>query len=111
MSKSKLNKRQLKKISKLAMDAVVNFQGVGNLPEFSFCKESGEHFFWYSTYFGECDESTSSETLSHFFANEWDFMTGALFEDERNPSHRYPDEYYSLSFANRIHYMAKYLEG
>ena len=111
MSKSKLNKRQLKKISKIAMLAVIDYNDIVELSDFGFCKEDGIYFRYSSDWYGECNEETSIDILSLDFANEWDFMTGALFEEEWDPSHRYLHEYYSISFANRVHYMIKFLEG
>lgn len=111
MSKSKLNRRQLKKISKIAMLAVIDCNNLVELSDFGFCKEGGIYFRYSSDWYGERDEETSIDILSLDFANEWDFMTGALFEGKWDSSHLYLHEYYSLSFANRVHYMIKFLEG
>lgn len=100
MSRAKLNRRQLKKISKLARDSsILQKWGAENEEDFIFVVWRGEHTsiepvinkYGYRSL-------TCIEILESIFIDKapWDCDFDVL-------------KYRSLSYANKIHYMIEYL--
>ncbi|MDM1545545.1 hypothetical protein HX037_06555 [Ignatzschineria indica] len=101
MSKSKLNRRQLKKISRLAVNHIL-----GNPSKYKVLKSQvslddydeafyGEFTIWQPTGFGDYDGHSTLD---------------ALFDSFHELHTVLPTDFKSLSYANKVHYMIKFLE-
>lgn len=102
MSKSKLNKRQLKKISKLALQRVEKYWGIKCDIDDFFRDCCGDWYISIRDYWGEYDETPVMFELDKCFCNEWDLLYGIDAD--------YCNHYENMSFANKVHYMIKFLE-
>lgn len=109
MSKSKLNRRQLKKISKAAVNFMIRrqfgYMGAFNWEDVSFGeskKDCDEYVVWYrSDYWSQ--EYDNEPALEVFLGSFLDYV------DYKNL--QVSKQFNALSFANKVHYMIKFLEG
>lgn len=115
MSKSKLNRRQLKKISKLAAEYVLRRHKHISVRQLLFDRNGedqfqGEFGFWS---IGDYDrEYYSKPAIDYLVSDFYDQFTnwyevGAL---DKQMKVSLPVWFYSQSFANKIHCMIRFLE-
>lgn len=110
MSKSKLNGRQLKKISKIACDALISL-GFIDCCKAWFDERESEWVVGWGENFTLDDYWSCSDEL-------WDIFQRANTIKNPDPDDDlfpelliYPKGFESLSEANQIHYMIKFLEA
>lgn len=116
MSKSKLNRRQLKKISKLAVSHLLKDSSRYKVLKDQISLDDGEEGFdgefivWQSTGFGDYDSYSALDSLFGSFRELHTNCADNPFSYwEANTL--LPAGFESLSYANKVHYMIKFLEA